>query len=464
MNQLKKKFNDRFPLFLMIFIILQPILDIITSVSIIYYQTTVTIGIVVRLLFMFLAIFYILLSKMLVLRRVAIIFLSSLLLIISIGFLTGFIVKDNFSLFAEAQFYAKGFYFSVMFISYTLALVIVKDSIKKNLISIVMKPIVVAMTIVGLVFLVAKITGTGFDTYKYLKAGTKSWFNAGNEIGAILSICLPVVILYGIKYTEKVRDIHFWIPSLLVIFSLVMLGTKVGYLSVMVTMVLACFFLVIKQIKKTADRSIKPSLVITTFILATVIIITPYTPAFSNTDMHINGLDNNNVEEPAEKSENILEEVTGSNANLFIFIENYAIRVINVLLSGRQIFLVETHQMFLEAPLLQKLFGMGYAGNYLDTPKLVEMDFLDLFYSYGIVGFFVFLLPFIYAITTITINFKLYKSKLYKLEFGLVLCSLVLGLAIAFIAGHVLFAPAVSIYLAVLLAYIFADFELVKKS
>jgi len=125
--------------------------------------------------------------------------------------------------------------------------------------------------------------------------------------------------------------------------------------------------------------------------------------------------------------------------------------------------MVETQQMFLEAPLLQKLFGMGYAGNYLDTPKLIEMDFLDLFYSYGIVGFFVFLLPFIYAIATITINFKLNKSKLYKLEFGLVLCSLILGLAIAFIAGHVLFAPAVSIYLAVLLAYIFADFELVKK-
>lgn len=122
MKQIQEKLIVKLSWVLMFFIVLQPILDIVTSISIFYYDTTVTIGIVVRLLFMFLAAFYIVLYPMMGLRKVAVIYLSSLLLIIGIGFITGFMIKPNFNLFSEAQFYAKGYYLIVIFISYTLAL------------------------------------------------------------------------------------------------------------------------------------------------------------------------------------------------------------------------------------------------------------------------------------------------------------------------------------------------------
>ncbi|WNF37318.1 O-antigen ligase family protein [Bacillaceae bacterium IKA-2] len=460
MKQIQEKFIVKLSWSLLFFIVLQPILDIVTSISIFYYDTTVTIGIVVRLLFMFLAAVYLVLSPLVGLRKVAVIYLSSLLLIIGIGFISGFMIKPNFHLFSEAQFYAKGYYFIVMFISYTFALLILKDSTEKKLIAIVINPIVVAMTIVGVVFLITTMTGTGFDTYRHMKAGNKGLFNAGNEIGAILSIGLPIVILYGIKCTEKVRDFYCWIPSLLVIFSLVMLGTKVGYLAVMVTLVITFFFLAINQFKKTAEGNQKLNLIIISLILATMTIITPFTPAFSNTEMHMKVIDDTNDLEGLSE-ENKDEAI--NDANIRIFTNKYADRFVSIILSSRQIFLIETQQMFNEAPLIQKLFGMGYAGNYPDTPKLIEMDFLDLFYSYGIVGFIVFLLPFIIAVGVLTVNYKLYKNKLCKVEFVLVLCSLLLGFGIAFVAGHVLFAPAVSIYLAFLLAYVFTDFEIVKS-
>lgn len=61
----------------------------------------------------------------------------------------------------------------------------------------------------------------------------------------------------------------------------------------------------------------------------------------------------------------------------------------------RQIF--KTYkQYYKDAPLSQKLFGMGYAGNYTDKIKLIEMDFHDLFFAFGIVGFLIYLIPLLY--------------------------------------------------------------------
>ena len=39
---------------------------------------------------------------------------------------------------------------------------------------------------------------------------------------------------------------------------------------------------------------------------------------------------------------------------------------------------------------------MGYAGNYSDQPKMIEMDFYDLFYSLGIIGFIIYIFPFLF--------------------------------------------------------------------
>ena len=50
----------------------------------------------------------------------------------------------------------------------------------------------------------------------------------------------------------------------------------------------------------------------------------------------------------------------------------------------------------------QKLLGMGYAGNFKyneqkqPDPKLIEMDFHDWFYDFGIIGFVLLMIPFIY--------------------------------------------------------------------
>ena len=39
----------------------------------------------------------------------------------------------------------------------------------------------------------------------------------------------------------------------------------------------------------------------------------------------------------------------------------------------------------------QKLFGIGYINNN-KTTKMIEMDYFDIFYSHGIVGFLIFVI------------------------------------------------------------------------
>ena len=134
-------------------------------------------------------------------------------------------------------------------------------------------------------------------------------------------------------------------------------------------------------------------------------------------------------------------------------------QVQSLILSGRDAYL-DMHEVFFEAaPTSQKLFGMGYGSNYKFEPKMIEMDFHDLFYSFGIIGMIILCTPILYCfIKTIYTGVRKFK-KCFNYENILIASSCALGLGIAFFAGHVLTAPGVSFYLAVILAYLTVKVE-----
>ena len=113
-----------------------------------------------------------------------------------------------------------------------------------------------------------------------------------------------------------------------------------------------------------------------------------------------------------------------------------------------------------EAPMSQKLLGMGYAGNYKADPKLIERDFHDWFYSFGIIGFILLVVPFLYfGIKFIVCVFTKFRQ-IFTVKYAMVIASILLGLGISFIAGHILMAPGVSFYLVVIMAYLIVDLKL----
>src|SRR5699024_5169954 len=120
---------------------------------------------------------------------------------------------------------------------------------------------------------------------------------------------------------------------------------------------------------------------------------------------------------------------------------------LNRVLSSRDIYFYATYEDFKQSSTVRKLFGIGYAGNYVTEPKLIEMDFFDLFFSYGYIGSLLLIIPLVILVRKL---FVLNSSITYIL----LQLTLLLSVGIAFLAGHVLFAPAVMTYVTILLLQI----------
>lgn len=132
----------------------------------------------------------------------------------------------------------------------------------------------------------------------------------------------------------------------------------------------------------------------------------------------------------------------------------------SLIYSDRDKFLKVYKQYYKDAPLSQKLFGMGYAGNYTVKIKLIEMDFHDLFFAFGIVGFLIYLLPLLYFGIKLFIRVITNFKKILTVKYMLLASTVVLSLGVGFMSGHVLTAPSVSIFFVVILAYLIVDFEI----
>ena len=75
------------------------------------------------------------------------------------------------------------------------------------------------------------------------------------------------------------------------------------------------------------------------------------------------------------------------------------------------------------------------------------MDFFDVFFNHGLIGFVLILGPLILlTIYLIINNLKHFKKILKQPERIIYLYAFFIGLAISFISGHTLVAPAVSIF------------------
>jgi len=106
----------------------------------------------------------------------------------------------------------------------------------------------------------------------------------------------------------------------------------------------------------------------------------------------------------------------------------------------------------------EKLFGFGYS-RFMNGSILLEQDFIMQYYTYGILGFIMFSLPWIALLALIAIltliNFK--KIDLFKVAVvGMGICG---GLLSAYLSGHVLDQFMSSIVLALLMGYLLKYFK-----
>ena len=449
-NQLTKH-KWTFEYFLIFFILLQPVIDILTSFSIFILEIDLTFGIFIRFGVMALILIYIL-RKGNPYRKPMFLFLLLFAAVILIGFISNYVVKDSFSLFSEVRNIAKIVYFPILLFGYmTLFNKVKNDGLLQKT---VQKYIYISMSIISIVMIIAKITGTQINSYGSNKVGHQGWFFAGNELGAILAIGFGIALYYTIMKTVKGNNIYLWIPIALMVFSMFELGTKVGYGAALLILVVAFVITIYEFWRKRKEikdnKPVKVNLLLNFILLALFAIYTPFSPVAVNMNIHIDWVD---LYEPPTNQELLEEEEN----------ERKRKAVENIVFSGREDFLALYKEDYSEAPLVQKAFGMGYGGNNTNEGHPIEMDFHDLFFNLGIVGFIVYLLPVIYIAFRIIVDILRNVKDKFNIESALFGASIILGFGVAYTAGHVLTAPAVSIYLAVLIAYLFQKVSLDDK-
>lgn len=453
-----KQTDNYFPHFLLLFIVFQPILDLLTSFSIYVLHMSATVGIVVRFAFMLLALGYLLLHHKQQGAKKYILYLCLFGIVLAIGLVNNLMIKSPVSFGEEVKFIMKSVYPIVLLFGYIIAL----KELKNNEFAFhkIITYFLYATLILSISIITAMATGTDFPSYPNSKIGSRGWFFAGNDLSSIFAIMFPIVVLYSVHKTTSFSKVYYWIPTVLAMYASIMIGTKVGYGAIVITLGIALFFLFIEYMmhrkKEGKGFTYLVNTVVAAVVLGGLLVLTPQTPIAKNMSIHLQIYEyKKSVQDEKDRKEGKVVkeeehkqgELTDSEMKSLIY-------------SDRDKFLKVYKQYYKEAPLSQKLFGMGYAGNYTTKMKLVEMDFHDLFFAFGIVGFLMYLLPLLYFGIKIFISLITNFKKLFSVKHMLLASTLVLSLGIGFMSGHVLTAPAVSIFFVVILAYLIVDLEI----
>lgn len=393
--------------FIFLLIVIQPIIDIVTSIST-TYNVSITVGALLRTVIMACLFLYItryLLHKK---KRMLWMFIASYMAIL-IMMLVTITLKQDYDLFQELNFALKTSYYLTMI--YTALILINSNMISKQLLYQSAKMV---SLMIGISFWLAIVTKTSINSYRYESVGYSGWFSSANELSVIVLVLLA---LMAINLTYE-RTLSSWAAFVLNLGMVPMIGTKTAFLGGLFIL-FVCVAYLLFRFKLQRDKLVFLS------IVAIFVSLVPLSPIASNTQ-NPPGITGEVVKAQ--------ESATGNQA-------------MQKILSSRNLYFQEVREDFVEAQGIRKVFGLGYAGDYSnEVPKLVEMDFFDLFFSYGMLGSVLLLIPSVYLFIQFVKGIFPLDSRKTLALFTLCIC-----LGVAFLAGHVLFAPSVMTYVTILL-------------
>lgn len=405
-----KKILNNFEKIFLVFLYLQPILDITAGV-LLHFGYNITVSSIIRFLFIILCLIY--LMFYIKDKKINNYLLITLLYFIMF-ILTVIINKGLPALTYEVKNLLTTYYFVIVLIT----LIKLYKNKKFNV-----KNLFIIYLVYLLFVFIPNILGIGFDSYWHSKEGSVGWFLSANVVGSILSILLPILLIYKKKINIKIILLTL-IINLYVILSI---GTKVPVLAFILIIGINLIYYLILQIKNKQYKKMAIIIFPIIIIISLSILILPKTSFYKNIVIHINYL---------EKKDN-------GKISTKDFIDHF-------IFSQRLTFEENTKKAYNNASVLEKIFGIGYIENYATDKvslKTIEIDYFDIFYRHGIIGFIIFFIPVIYVLKDIINAFKnINYISLNKL------LSISLIFILALFQGHIFVTPANSIYVALILA------------
>lgn len=411
-----------------LFIILQPIIDTLTSFCVRNISEKLTLGIFIRAAFMIYIMIYTI-FKVDKKSRWQILIYYSCIAIYSIAFIINSYTKYGLTLIvSQAKGLIKTFYFPIILASLLILF-------KKKEYSSKQKYLNISLAIYVLTVVICKIFSIGYPTYPINDSvGTIGLFYAGNEVSAIIAILSPICFA---TFTSNKFNILNAILCVLTVFAMLEIGTKVAFVSTAILIILTLIISVIKLIRKEIKGFYKQVIALLLIGLLTFLF-------FGNTsigkNLHINPI-SFGKQSSIEKPETPVESPEKKEPS----------KDINVILSGRSDFFKSDLKKYNNSSISDKLVGLGYISpkkDIVQERKLVEIDYFDVFFCHGILGTLIYIIPLAVLIVICVKNFfAKFVNNMRNHTLILMIYSVLIGFGIALMAGHVFTAPAVSMFL-----------------
>ena len=401
-NYIKKNLNK----IISIFILISPILDLLVSISINVLHHNLNIGIIARMLFL-LFVYYV--SVIIYQKRKNLIYIFLCIIYLVIYLIIGY----KAAVMSNIHGFMRTFYFPILL----LGMYSIKDNIK-----IEKKILVRTCLLYILLIFIPVITKTGFNSYSVAKLGSTGWFNSTNEISGIISIILPLLF---IELSKKEKIIFKVIISIIFLYVISEMGTKTPILSLLIVLLGTFIYTIIKTLKDKKYKLLSGILIITVLLTVGTVVIIPKTNFYKNIMIHAKYL---KLDSPKD-----------------IFTNDYVFD--HFIFSQRISFLENTDNRYDKVKISKKLFGMGYISKKKTNYKEIEMDYYDVWYNHGIIGFILFFSIYLYIL------FKVFRSLPKKIDYEkyMMYISLFLILILSLFSGHIITTPSVSLFVVLVL-------------
>lgn len=325
------------------------------------------------------------------------------------------------------------------------------------------KSVLIALGIYIISIFIAILTGTSSATYMEEGLGYKGWFESGNSLCAIL--CFGLCIVLPLIKDKKTRYITLAIVLLTGIFLTTLVGTRTGLLGFVLIVSAYIFAEVLVTVLRKMKINIKMILggiFIIVLTIGVVGIVGSKTlerrELLKNKESEI--VDNEKGEiahvsgdllklkqqiERGELSESYMSKsAQKSILDLYEYAEKKQISNTDM---RKQQLIYNYYLVINEHDIKQILFGDGFKTQFYEL--VMEMEVPSFLFNFGIIGFILYLGPFI-AIFTYGMYIAVRNIKRIDGEYILLLVGALLSFALSFLSGYVFFNASSSLIIVVI--------------
>lgn len=457
--------RERLTLILGVYIICQPLLDILTALGA-SAGHPITAGVVVRSLFMALGVLYVVFISDFPGKRLPLIYLGVLVGYLALFMLHMLLVGGISLCFRNLTEVVKTFFAPFV-------LIFLYCVYQEYGVSVTTRSVGAAGAIYCSVILVAWLTGTSNTSYANSGYGFNGWFYAANEVGCIIALTAPLTVYHCIKAVPDITKKTWWKVPVIVwclaaaAFSANFIGTKIVFLFVLVYALAGLVWMLFRLWKNRALSTLCQTAVA---LALAVMVMAPY--QYSALKDILKNVYDPIIDVPSDElitwwpekepepnrpsgvvPGEVLNELQQANEGAWLaglLTRNRIAQKLDQVLSRRLYTASPAVQVFLDGGIGAKLLGVGYA----DTAAygrpvhyMIEMDPPAILVRHGILGFALYCVPYFAFIVYAVIQFfKRPLQRLSSLGYCTLLYCTLAGFAIATIAGHALVSPAVSTF------------------